>query len=103
MRNPNAGRGTRAVEAMTIVKDAALALRILGQKCLEAPCVMHASQSVFEHLATSSTTTAKLTSVSSWRTTALLARRAGWTTTFPSSSSSPSTWPTLLGPHWIIC
>jgi hypothetical protein len=33
MRNPNAGRGTRSVEAMTIVKDAALALRILGQKC----------------------------------------------------------------------
>jgi hypothetical protein len=89
--NPKAARGTCAAEVVTIARDVALALKNLGQKCSEAPCMMRASQRVFERQATSSSTMTKLTLASGWRTTTSLEWQMGRTMTFSSSSSSPFT------------
>jgi hypothetical protein len=59
--SPNAAHETYAVEAMTITRDVASALKDLGQQRSEALCMMHTSQSISEHQATSSSTMAKPT------------------------------------------
>jgi hypothetical protein len=45
VRSLNTTRETRTVEAMMIAKDAASALKSLGQKCSEAPCTMYDGKS----------------------------------------------------------
>jgi hypothetical protein len=74
--SPNDARDSHAVEATMIKKDVASVLKGLAQRRSEALYAMLVSQSVFERLATSSSTTAKLTPSSGWRTTALHAERA---------------------------
>jgi hypothetical protein len=73
---------TCAAGAVTTVKDAVSVQKGLAQRRLEAPFVTLVSQSIFEHEATSSSTTAKPTPASGWRITASHAKRVQWTNLF---------------------
>jgi hypothetical protein len=59
-----------------IMKDATSVLKGLAQRHLEAPCTTVVSQGIFESQVTSSSTMAKPTPASSWRTTASCAEWA---------------------------
>jgi hypothetical protein len=102
MCSHNAMCGTRATEAMMIMRDTASAPKDLGQNHSEAPCVTRASQSIFDHQATLSSTTAKPSQAFGWRTTTFHAGQVGWTMIFFIIQFLPSTLLTQLGPGGIV-
>jgi hypothetical protein len=104
---PMGGRGcplttciTRVTTGAMTERGVALALRGQGPRRSGATCVMCAFQKVPGHQITLSNTTIRQIPVFGWRTTASRVGQAGWMITSSSSSSSPFTKLTQLGPDW---